>query len=194
MPLIRIQKDRGIKHVLIAAEGIGDLATVELVAGERQVKMGTTNDEHLAAGVARGSALSGALVRVITQGIVSGVKIASGQTVAYGDRLTIATSGMVTPLNSITPAGAVSGYVVGATSGYVPIAGGGLVSGEQVASGIISGWATITSAPIFSSGRVAIPLSSGSFAGTAFYTGRVLGKALTSGGSGAAIQMLVCLE
>lgn len=152
MPLIRIQRDKGIKHVFIAADNIADLATVELYAGERQVKTGETGHEHLAAGVARGEVSSGDLTRVITDGIVSGVKIASGYTVAYGDRLTIATSGKVVSLNSITAAG--------------------LVSGLQLNSGIISGYATAT----------------------AFNTGRVLGKALTSGGSGmAAIQMLVGL-
>lgn len=192
MPLIRIQKDKGIKHVFIAGEGIADLASVELVAGERQVKMGTTGHEYLAAGVARGSANSGALVRVITDGIVSGVKIASGYTVAYGDRLTIATSGGVVPLDTITPAGAISGYITGNISGYVP--GTGLASGIQVASGIISGYATLTQ-PAFASGSYAGAFNSGAFVGTAFYTGRVLGKALTSGGSGmAAIQMLVSLQ
>ena len=161
MPLIRIQRDKGIKQVFIAAEGIADLASVELVAGERQVSMGATGHEHLAAGVARGSASSGDLVRVITDGIVSGVKIASGYTVAYGDRLTIATSGQVVPLNTLT-ANLISG---GGASGA-------LVIDSQFAgtSGILTG------------------------VNTGINTGRVLGKALTSGGSGmAAIQMLVSL-
>lgn len=162
MPLLRIQSYPGFKQVFIAGEGIADLASVELLPGERQVKMGAGGDEHLAAGVARGSAVSGALVRVVTEGIVSGVKTA--QAVEAGDRLTIATSGVVTPLNTITPAGS--------------LGGGGLVSGEQAASGIISGYATITS---------------GTFTGTAYNTARVIGKALTSGLSGLGIQMLVSL-
>ena len=156
MPLIRIQKEKGIKHIFIAGEGIGDLATVELMPGERQVKMGATGDEHLAAGVTRGSAVSGNLVRVITQGIVSGVKTA--QVVNAGDRLALATSGAVTPLNSIA----------------VNISGGGLVSGIQAASGIISGWAQAVVSGYFN-------------------TGQVLGKALTSGLSGLGISMLVTL-
>jgi hypothetical protein len=160
MPLIRIQKEHGIKHVFIAAEGIADLATVELVPGERQIKMGTTGDEHLAAGVSRGSALSGKLVRVITQGIVSGVKTA--QAVNAGDRLTIATSGMVTPFNTFSVSGLVSGLT----------ASGWLTSGDWTASGLrISGWVTASQ-----------------------NTGRLIGKALTSGFSGLGIQMLVCLE
>lgn len=272
MPLIKIQRDQGIKHVFIAGEGIADLASLELVAGERQVKMGATDDEHLAAGVSRGSASSGDLVRVIAQGIVSGVKIASGYTVAYGDRLMLATSGAVRPLNTITPAGAISGYITGAISGYITVTGSisgyvtGVISGYVtgdisgyvtgnisgyipqgavgylsgiLASGTIlsgpvpiSGYVSIASGSIFSSGSLAAAFSSGSlaaafsgnmvaafhsgslvglgafhsgsmtgafnsgaFAGTAFNTGRVLGRALTSGGSGMpSIQMLVSLE
>lgn len=177
MPLVRIQRDRGTKQIFIAANNIGDLATVEIVAGtagQAQVQMGADGDEHLAAGVSRGSATSGQLVRVITGGIVSGVK--TNQAVQAGDRLAIATSGMVTPFNTITPAGAVSGYI--------PAGATGIVSGIQVASGDISGLATIDTPSQF---------SSGSFAGTAFNTGRVVGKALTSGLSGLGIQMLVCL-
>jgi len=201
MPLIRIQKDRGVKLVFIAGEGIADLATLELVAGERQVKMGVTGEEHLAAGVSRGSASSGDLVRVITQGIVSGVKISSGRTVAYGDRLMLATSGAVRPLNTITPTGAISGYITGAISGYIPAGAVGFFSGI-IASGTylsgytlpLSGFVSISSGSIFSSGSLAGLFNSGAFVGTSFNTGRVLGRALTSGGSGAAIQMLVCLE
>jgi hypothetical protein len=166
MALVRIQREHGVKHIFTAAEGIGNLATIEIIPGtlgQAQVKMGTTGDEHLAAGVAIGAVTSGKLVWAVTQGIISGVKTA--QAVNAGDRLAIATSGMVTPFNTITPAGS--------------LGGGGLVSGLQAASGIISGYATLTS---------------GTFTGTAFNTGRVLGKALTSGLSGLGIQMLVSLE
>jgi len=188
MPLIRIQRDQGVKHVFIAGAYIADLASLELVAGERQVMMGVTGHEHLAAGVSRGSSVSGALVRVITQGIISGVKIASGYTVAYGDRLMLATSGAVRPLNTITPAGAISGYI--------PAGAAGLFSG-LIASGLGSGILSGLRIPLSGYVGIATPsiFSSGALAGTAFNTGRVLGRALTSGGSGmAAIQMMVCLE
>ena len=175
MPLLRIQHYPGVKQVMIAGEGIADLATVELLPGERQVRMGHTGNEHLAAGVARGAVVSGALVRVVTQGIISGVKTALA--VQAGDRLTIATSGCVVPLNTITPAGAMSGYI--------PAGATGLASGIQTASGIISGFTTINTPSIF---------SSGAFAGTAYNTGRILGRALTSGASGLGIQMLVSPE
>lgn len=162
MPLIKVEKERGIKHVFIAAEGIADLASVEIVsgsAGEAQVKMGTTGDEHLAAGISRGAVNSGALVRVITQGIVSGVKTA--QAVQAGDRLTIATSGVVTPFKTITPEGV-------------------LVLASGILSGVASGFQG--------------SLSGAAITGTAFNTGRLLGRALTSGLSGYGIQMIVCLE
>lgn len=134
MPLIRIQHYPGVKQIFTAAEGIADLATIEIVpgsVGQAQVKMGTTGDEHLAVGVSRGSVSSGDLVRVITQGIVSGVITA--QAVQAGDRLTIATSGVVTPFNTFSVSGLVSGV----------IASGWLTSGQWDASGrIISGFVT----------------------------------------------------
>lgn len=175
MPLLRIQSYPGFKQVFIAGEGIADLATVELLPGERQVRMGGTGNEQLAAGVARGTVVSGAIVRVVTQGIVSGVKIAAQ--VDAGDRLTIAISGRVTPLNTIQPT-AVSGDIRGLVSGAV--ASGlwsGLASGLQP---VLSGYATI--------------VLSGQLTGAAFNTGRILGKALTSGkGAGSGIQVLVSL-
>jgi len=169
MPLIRIQTSPGVRQIFIAGEGISDLATVELLPGERQVRMGSTGNEELAAGVARGTVVSGALVRVITQGILSGVKTALA--VQAGDRLTIATSGVVTPLNTIQPT-AVSGPIV-----------------LTIASGLLSGVASGLQGPL--SGAVII--ASGDPTGMAFNTAKVIGKALTSGLSGLGIQMLVGL-
>ncbi|GAI53399.1 unnamed protein product, partial [marine sediment metagenome] len=115
MSLLRIEHYPGVKQVFIAGETIADLATVELLPGERQVRMGSTGNEELAAGVARGTVVSGALARVITQGILSGVKTALA--VQAGDRLTIATSGRVVPLNTIQTT-AVSGLIGGASQRY----------------------------------------------------------------------------
>jgi len=200
---------------MIAGEGIADLATLELLPGERQVRMGFTGNEHLATGVARGAAVSGALVRVVTQGIVSGVKTAGA--IQAGDRLAIATSGRVVTFNTITPAGVISGLITGNISGYVTgnVSGGvnvnavsgslgGLLSvqGSNTAlgwaSGLVSGitgalFVSGSLAGLFSSGAIAGAFNSGVFTGTAFNTERVLGKALTSGLSGASIQMLVSL-
>lgn len=172
MSLLRIQSYPGVRQIFIAGEGIADLATVELLPGERQVKMGATGDEHLAAGIARGTVVSGGLARVITQGIVSGVKTADR--VDAGDRLTIATSGRVVPLNTIQPT-AVSGAI------------GALISGV-VASGLWSGLASGLQ-PVLS-GYTTLVLS-GQLTGMAFNTGRLVGRALTSGLSGFGIQMLV---
>ena len=205
MALLRIQQEQGVKHIFIASDNISDLATVELLPGTaRYVAMGSTTNPHLAAGVARGSATSGELVRVITQGFVSGVVCAAA--VQAGDRLTIAISGRVTPLNSITPAGAISGYITGAISGFVPAPTINLLSGT-IASGAVvvgaAGLATLSGAvtgvvgvqsPQFSSGGFAGNFNSGGFTGTAFNTGRLLGRALTSGGIGSGIQAFICLE
>jgi len=163
MPLIRIQTDQGIKRVLIAGDGIADLATVELLPGARQVRMGVTGNEHLGGGVARGAVVSGALVRVVVEGIVSGVTTAD--LVAAGDRLTIAHSGCVVPLNTISPL-------------MNLISGGGVAGGVAVDDTVLSCTSGITSG----------------VTGAWFPTGRVLGKALTSGLSGYGIQMLVSRE
>ncbi|GAI69127.1 unnamed protein product [marine sediment metagenome] len=167
MPLLRIDSYPGVKHIFIAGERIADLATVELLPGERQVRMGSTGNECIAAGVARGTVASGALVRVVTQGIVSGVKTASGYTVEAKDTLAIATSGCAVPFNNLT-ANLLSGAP---TSGGIAID-----EGEFVA----------TSGP-----HAAL---SGQAVNTNIAAGRVLGRALTSGASGYPIQMLVCLE
>jgi len=171
MALLKIKNQGNIKQVFVAAMTISDLATVELSPGAasalRQVTMGSDSNPHLAAGVARGGVSSGDLVHILTHGFASGVVVATSA-VQAGDRLQIATSGRVNPFNTITPAG------------YPLVSGGGLVSGLQAASGIISGYATVN--------------ISGAFVGTAYNTGRVLGRALTSGGSGIGIQVLVTLE
>jgi len=176
MPLLKIQSYPGFKEIFIASDTISDLATVELVVGPgRRVAMGSTTNQHLAAGVARGAVVSGALIRVVTHGIVSGVK--TDRDVNAGDRLAIATSGVVTPFNTIQPT-AVSGVIGGLVSGLT--LSGWLASGNWTASGLVlSGYATI--------------IASGDPLGAAFNTGRTVGKALTSGASGLGIQMLVSL-
>jgi len=187
MPLLRIQHYPGIKQVFIAAEYIADLATVELVTtgSGRRVALGTTGHEQLAAGVARGEVSSGGIVYVITDGIVSGVKAI--QDINAGNRLTIATSGRVTSLNDITPTGAISGYVPAPTINL--ISGGGASGGIVVDSALAGTSGALTGV----TGVQAPQFGSGSFVGAAFNTGRVIGKALTSGLSGFGIQMLVNL-
>jgi len=176
MPLLKIQSYPGVREIFIASEAISDLATVELVVGEgRRVAMGSTTNQHLAAGVARGAVVSGELIRVITHGIVSGVK--GDQDVNAGDRLAIAVSGMVTPFNTITPEADISGAIFGTVSGIVASGfGSGLLSGLSIP---ISG--------------IAVTALSGQLAGSVFNTGRTVGKALTSGLSGVGIEMLVSL-
>ena len=166
MPLLKIQSYPGNRQVFIAGEGIADLATVELVHGERQVRMGSTDNRCLAAGVARGQAVSGALVYVIVHGVLSGVKTANDAKVDAADTLAIATSGRVAPFNFIAP--------------LINLISGAMFSG---AVGVDGQALVITSGPI--SGVTGIQTIA---------TARVVGRALTSGGSGAAIQMLVSLQ
>jgi hypothetical protein len=164
MPLLRIYRQPGLKQVFIASEAISDLATIEIsTVGPEYVQQARDTNPEWAVGVARGSVASGGLVRAIVEGIVSGVICAAA--VNAGDRLMIASGGMVTPLNTITAAGLFSGI------------GGGVVSGIMAASGIISGYATVN--------------LSGYATMTAFNTTRVIGKALTSAGAGSGLIMFV---
>lgn len=127
MPLIRITHEQGIKQVFIASESISDLATVEIsTAGLRYVQQARDSNPERAVGIARGSAASGQLVYVITEGIVSGV-ICTG-TVNAGDRLMIASGGRVKSLNSITTSGLISG-ITGINHGILSGYSGGIISG-----------------------------------------------------------------
>ena len=112
MSLIKISHEGNIKHVYQAAMGLSDLATVELTPGAAggigRVTMGSDSNPQLAAGVVRGQVNSGDLVRVVSLGEVSGVRVATSA-VQAGNRLQIATSGRVNPL--INPA--LSGVSVG---------------------------------------------------------------------------------
>lgn len=200
MPLLKIKNEGNVKQIFVASMSISDLATVELTPGAasalRQVKMGTTGDEHLGVGVARGGVSSGALVHIITHGFASGVKVATSA-VQAGDRLMIATSGRVNPLNTITPAG----YPLVSGEGYALVSGGGVISGLTANGWITSAAIAGGASGLIISGYARMNISgyarmniSGAFVGTAFNTGRVFGRAITSGGSGIGIQMLVTLE
>lgn len=167
MPLIRIQRYPGNRQVFIAAEEISHLATVEVsMLGAQHVRLGSDTSPERAAGVAwgaRSGAISGKVIRVVTNAIVSGVICAVA--VKCGDRLTLASGGRVTPLNTIVTSGQAL------VSGLVASGAGGMLSGNWSFSGfVVSGCAYV----------------SGSF-----ITGRDLGKALASGAALAGIPMMV---
>ena len=186
MPLVIVKGSPGrVEEIFIAAEPIGTLATVYITPGSREVREGDTQYQAQRAGVSIAGAVSGAVVRVVTAGFVSGVVCASG--VVPGDRIAIAcqsgggftsgtlASGMgkITPFNTITPAGTIS-----RVSGSIYLTSGAMVSGG------ISGHIGIDGTALFHQAlmsgvdgfRGEIP----TLTGTAFNTGRVLGIALTS--------------
>ncbi len=166
---IRIQHYPHTGQVFIASEDISHLRVIAIhEAGPRYVELGRNADQAKVCGVAFGSVSSGGIVRAVTQGIVSGVICALA--VNAGDRVTCASAGYITPLNSITPAGTIN-LVSGVVGGNVTVQGSDTALGWT--SGLASG---ITG-----------------FAGTAFNTARVLGKALASGGAGSGIPLLVTL-
>ncbi|GAI45831.1 unnamed protein product, partial [marine sediment metagenome] len=114
MPLLRIEHYPGVRQIFIASEAISHLAVVEISPfGPQYVKSGVSGISGRVAGVLYGavtSALgSGKICRVVTQGIVSGVVCASS--INAGDRVTLASGGRIAAFNTITPAGAISGYV-----------------------------------------------------------------------------------
>jgi hypothetical protein len=179
MPLLRVQHYPGFKQVFIAAEAISRLAVIEVsLAGARYVKLGTDTTPERVIGVAIESVSSGQLLRAITHGVVSG--LICGGTVNAGDRLGLASGGRVQALNTIP----LSGYVA---APLLDLVSGGVASGSVTVgigalactSGFVSGLTGIRS-PQFSSGLV--------------QTGRMLGRALTSGGVGQGIQAMVSLE
>ena len=204
MPLVKIQTTaRGQKLIYVAEETISDLATVCIGTESEKIVEGTTAKQPQVAGVAIGQIASGSLGPVLTQGIVSG--LICGIAVNQGDRVTCLNNpalsgaglasgpGLIGPFNTITPAGAISGYVPN-ISGWINLISGGVASGNVTVgvgflastSGLVSGLGgvDIITQPIFSSGF---------FVGTAFNTARVLGKALASGGVGSGIPVLVAL-
>ena len=142
MPLIRIQSYPGVRQVFIASEEISHLAVISInKTGPRYVELGTNALQELVCGVAYGAVsgtVSGGIIRAVTQGIVSGVALAAD--VMAGDRVACASAGKITPLNSIQPAGLVSGLT---GSGHLILSG--------IGGGIISGYAT---AVAFNTARV----------------------------------------
>ena len=168
--LIRVQRYPGVRQVFIASEEISHLAVIAInETGPRYAELGTNADQAKVCGVAYGAvsgAVSGKPFRAVTEGIVSGVAIATD--VNAGDRVTCASAGKITPINTVT-------HTVNLISGLV----GGAVTAQASdgalghTSGILSGLTGIQ------------PVD----------TARVLGKALASGFvlSGHAIPLLVTL-
>ena len=181
----KIQSYPGFRQVFVATEEVSHLCAIAIVYsadGVNRVDLGEEATQEKAGGIAYGArsgAISGQLVRVVTQGIVSGVIL--GADCLVGDRLMMASAGRLMPLNTIQPA--ISGFI---PTGAIGIVSGVLGAGHNIlsgaAGGIISGGATITSAPVFSSGLA-----------QSLNTARVLGKALNSGVAGAGIPVLVTL-
>ena len=217
MALVRVRTSR-ITEIFIAEEPIGALTSVCLGTAGKSIKGGSSATQEFVAGISiAGGALSAA-IRVVTHGIVSGV--ICGTLVSAGDRLTSYTSGKVTPINTITPAGAISGLITAvaasvAVSGYISHVSGWLnlfsgaitsgfigvdantrlaLSGAQLSG--LGGFEIITQ-PLFQSGGGVVTIGtqpefqSGAFVGTAFNTARVLAKALDHGGVGSGIRVHV---
>lgn len=138
MPLIRVQSYPGVRQIFIASEAISHLAVVAInETGPRYVEVGTNADQALVCGVLYGGVTSslgsGKICRVVTHGVVSGVALATD--VNTGDRVTCASAGRITPLNSIQPAGVVSG-LTGASHNILSGYAGGIISGYATASTI----------------------------------------------------------
>ena len=138
MPLLRIQSYPGFRQIFIASEAISHLAVVAInETGPRYVEVGTNADQALVCGVLYGEVTSslgsGKICRVVTHGIVSGVAIATD--VNAGDRVTCASAGKITPINTIQPAGLVSG-ILGSGHNIMSGLGDGIISGYATASAL----------------------------------------------------------
>lgn len=195
MALTRIVQTR-VTEVFISEEPISNLCVVALGTTGRSVKIGSSDNQELIAGIAvGGAALSGKPVRVVTHGIVSGV--ICGALVSAGDRVTCTNvtsggglasgAGKITPINTITPAGTVA-----RVSGSIFLTSGLLLSGALYSGFVGVGGAALIHTALISGVdgfRGEIP----AFTGTAFNTQKVLGKALDHGGIGSGIRVLVAL-
>ncbi len=164
--LYRIQKYPGRVEVMVAGEALSDLHTVEVTAlgNAAAVQEGRTATLIEGMGVVRGTVASGAIARVQTAGRISGLICATA--INAGDRVAVA--------NLTSGPGLASGNGLVQSLNSILLSGNayGVVSGIQTASGLISGGTS--------------PLVSGSL-----LTGGVIGKALTSGGIGSGIQVLL---
>jgi hypothetical protein len=195
MSLVKI-RELAITESFVAEEPIGNLHVVYISTGGRSVKEGDSTTQHLVGGVAvGGDRLSGALVKVVTKGIVSGV--VCGALVSAGDRVTCCNltsggglasgKGLITPINTITPAGTLAG-ALNLMSGLPVLSGGALNDAIAVT------WnPTINKLGVHSGVHSGVGDWGGTFTGTAFNTQRVLGKALDNGGIGSGIRLLVAL-
>lgn len=174
----------GERLVYVAEEAISHMATVMIGANTRQVAKATTAGALKTVGVAVGTAVSGALVRVVRDGYVSGLICAFA--VQMGDRLIAAQKtsgpGLASGPGLVMPDRlGVSGYIP-SISGFLDFISGAMADGQigidgtalSRSSGILSGVTgfRVVSQPVFSSGLIA----------------SILGKALTSGGVGSGIQ------
>lgn len=160
--------------VFIAEEDIGRLVSVAITNNSgfnRGVSLGTTALQAMGVGVSIAGAQSGKPVRVVTMGPVSGVVLTS--VVGAGDRLACANNlsgagGRLVGLNTITPAGSIT---------------------DPHFVGVYGPDATLSGLAYLASGSY---VSGALFVGTSFNTGRVIARALMSGGIGSAIQVYVC--
>lgn len=183
MALTRIVQTR-VTEVFIAEEPISHLAVVAFGTTGRSVKIAQSTNPELLGGVAVGTVLSGKLARVVTHGIVSGVL--TGAIVSAGDRVTSFTSGRIQPLNTITPAGAIS-----------RVSGSMLLTSGLLLSGGVSGFVGVTAGALIHETLISgvdgfrgeIP----TLTGTAWNTARILGKALDNIASGLGGRVLVSL-
>jgi hypothetical protein len=172
MPLLIIENQPTTKQAFIASENVSHLAVVEISpAGPGYCRLGTELSAQ-GVGVAWGAnsgLSSGKVVQVVTTGsIVSGVICASS--INAGDRLAVASGGRVTPLNSMNMSARVVANLLSGAGGTVHVDSSAL----SYSSGIISGVGGF----MFTSG-------------TTYNTGRLFGKALTSGATNAGIMVFV---
>lgn len=133
MPLIRIVHYPGSRQAFIASEEISHLAVVEISAvGPNYAALGSVNTSGRVCGVAWGAqsgAVSGKVMRVLTQGIASGVVCASS--INAGQRVMAVSGGRIN--------------VFSLTSGLQPVLSGAAASilplplGKALASGTKGG-------------------------------------------------------
>lgn len=120
MAITVIKGPDGVRTLFTATETITQSKVLKISAVNKRVGLLLSGDELKVAGVAAEAAVSGALVKVITHGVASGVKCTAS--VSYGAAVqgAMGTSGTISGLG---------GYIIPLTSGVSAMLGKALASG-----------------------------------------------------------------
>lgn len=127
MPITVIKGPEGVRTLFTASGPITQLRSLQILSGAAKiVEEATSGQQSRGCGVAAETVVSGDLIRVITQGLASGVICGSG--IKAGQAVqTMATSGVISGIGHIAPLLSGVGSMLGKA-----LMSGGTGSGIQI--------------------------------------------------------------